>query len=215
MAVINPNLVGGTNITAFLDMIASKASEGTASSPVTANDGYDVIVSGINGHNIFTDYSQHPFASGRAPVVVNHAGLTSTASGRYQFLVKDWLAYKALLSLPDFSPLSQDKWAIRLIKECNAIPAILAGDLDTAIGLCAHIWASLPGNSYGQPESTDAALEAADTAAGGVIGAPAAESVPEPMPVPAATPEGTLAAVEAPVPAPSLVQDVVSFIERI
>ncbi|WP_298214366.1 hypothetical protein [Acidocella sp.] len=56
------------------------------------------------------------------------------------------------LRLPDFSPQSQDWAALHLIRERGAMPAIDAGRLSVAIDLCAAIWASLPGNSYGQPE---------------------------------------------------------------
>ncbi|EMD7474688.1 hypothetical protein VSU40_000628 [Salmonella enterica] len=38
-------------------------SEGTANHPLTKNCGYDVIVTGLDGSpEIFTDYSDHPFA---------------------------------------------------------------------------------------------------------------------------------------------------------
>ena len=43
------------------------------------------------------------------------------------------------------------------------------GNLAAAIGLCAHIWASLPGAGYGQPESEFAALVGAYEASGGTF----------------------------------------------
>ncbi len=59
MPVINTH----QNIAAFLDMLA--VSEGTANHPLTKNRGYDVIVTGLDGKpEIFTDYSDHPFAHG-------------------------------------------------------------------------------------------------------------------------------------------------------
>ena len=54
-------------IAAFLDLIAW--SEGTSISPVSKNDGYDVIVSGVDGKHTFNDYGFHPFAHGRADIV--------------------------------------------------------------------------------------------------------------------------------------------------
>lgn len=49
------------NRKAFGDLLAY--SEGTSTSPATRNNGYDVIVTGIDGKpEIFTDYSDHPFA---------------------------------------------------------------------------------------------------------------------------------------------------------
>lgn len=165
MPTIDPNSAGGVNVCAFMDMIAS--AEGASSSPITKFDGYDVIVTGVNGPNRFDDFSTHPFANGRSSIVVNSRGLTSNASGRYQFMLRDWAHYKASLSLPDFGLMSQDRWCIQLLKERQAIKPILAGDLVTAVGLCSNIWASLPGNSYGQPQRPIDALRAAFILNGG------------------------------------------------
>jgi len=56
-------------VRAFLDLIAE--AEVTSTSAVTKNDGYDIIVNGVDEHEIFTDYSAHPFATGRAPIYVS------------------------------------------------------------------------------------------------------------------------------------------------
>ena len=132
-------------ITAFLSLIAF--SEGTIGG---LDNGYGVIVTGIDGPHSFTDYSDHPFADGRPPIVVNHSGLTSTASGRYQLLLRWWEPYKKELSLPDFSPASQDAVAIQQMRERGAVGYILAGNIQQAIQDCSNIWASFPGNDYGQ-----------------------------------------------------------------
>lgn len=143
--------VTNRNMNAFLHMLA--VSEGTQNHPLTKLDGYDVIVTGIDGKpEVFTDYSDHPFASGRPAKVFSRSGLKSTASGRYQFLVKYWDHYRKALSLPDFGPRSQDKWAIQLIRECGALVDIAAGKIAPAIGKCRSRWASLPGAGYGQRE---------------------------------------------------------------
>ena len=47
MARISESLAGSRNVLAFLDMLAW--SEGTSTSPATAMDGYDVIVTGEIG----------------------------------------------------------------------------------------------------------------------------------------------------------------------
>lgn len=136
-------------IAAFLSLIAW--SEGTSSSPLTKNSGYDVIVSSVDGPEIFTDYSDHPFASGRPAQVIRRVPLlTSTASGRYQLLLHWWNAYKPMLKLEDFSPASQDAVAIRQISERHALDMIEDGNIEGAIEACSNIWASLPGNDYGQ-----------------------------------------------------------------
>lgn len=135
-----------SNLEKFLDLIAF--SEGTSTNPLTVDAGYDVIVSGPGGPEVFTDYSDHPFAD-RPPKKIRE-GLYSTASGRYQLLYRWWVPYKASLGLHDFSPASQDAVAIEQIKESGAIAKIEAGDIQGAIEACANIWASFPGNTYAQ-----------------------------------------------------------------
>lgn len=142
---------------AFLDTIAW--SEGTSTSKLTRNDGYDVIVTGIEGPSVFTDYAQHPFEKGGFVTVrKGPSPIYSTAAGRYQILVRIWRFYKTELMLPDFSPISQDKAALRMIAERGAPPLIEAGDIAGAIQKCANLWASLPGNTYGQGGKTLEAL---------------------------------------------------------
>ena len=157
------------NRTAFLAMIAW--SEGTSRSPATKNAGYDVIVTGADGKpEVFTDYSAHPFAGGRAPKVINKVGLQSTASGRYQVLLRFWLIYQRSLGLPDFSPASQDAVALQMIRECAALPLIDSGDIDVAIKACASRWASLPGANYpGQSMNKAEALTVQYVAFGGTL----------------------------------------------
>jgi muramidase (phage lysozyme) len=130
-------------------------SEGTTTSSITQNDGYDVIVSGVDGPETFTDYSDHPFAHGRPSKLIRpeengRPAIYSSASGRYQIELWIWRAYKPKLGLQDFSPASQDAVAAQLIGECHAIQPILAGDIEKAIELCNSRWASLPGNTDGQ-----------------------------------------------------------------
>jgi len=156
------------NRKAFLDMLA--VSEGTSTSPATMDNGYDVIVTGIDGKpEIFTEYSDHPFNKGRKSKVINSKGLTSNASGRYQHMLKDWAHYRNQLALPDFGPESQDLWAIQLIRERGALPLIDIGNFDLAVARVRNLWASLPGAGYGQHENKIDKLRAAYLAAGGVL----------------------------------------------
>ena len=134
---------------AFCDLIAF--SEGTSTSSITKNSGYDVIVSGIHGPSIFTDYRDHPFAHGGAVTVRTNPLLVSTAAGRYQVLAHYFEVYKTQLHLPDFSPASQDAVAIEQISECNSIHLIEQGNISAALMACSRIWASFPGNDYNQP----------------------------------------------------------------
>lgn len=130
---------------AFLDTIAR--SEGTSTSPWTKNDGFDVIVGGVNSPHIFTDYSRHP---GILVTVREDPLLKSTAAGRYQLLFHYWQAYCKILGLSNFEPLSQNLIAIRQISERGALSLIEAGNIQGAVQKCSNIWASFPGNNYGQ-----------------------------------------------------------------
>ena len=146
MPKISVELAGSRNATAFLDMLAY--AEGTSTSKHTKDDGYDVIVAGLDSPNCFASYADHPMVL----VTVNNKGLKSSAAGRYQQMRKDWLHYKSLLNLPDFGRISQDRLALQHIRECRALPDIHAGRIELAIIKCRNIWASLPGAGYGQRE---------------------------------------------------------------
>ena len=157
-----------TNRKAFLDMLAF--SEGTSTSPITKHNGYDVIVTGADRKpEIFTDFTDHPFNKGRKSKVINSRGLTSNASGRYQFMLKDWEHYRKQLGLKDFGPESQDLWALQLIRERGALPLIDAGKFDEAVSRVRNLWASLPGAGYNQPEHSISKLQLAYTKAGGTF----------------------------------------------
>ena len=110
---------------------------------------------------LFTSYADHPR-------ILNTA-LDSTAAGRYQLLGRYYDAYKLMLDLPDFSPDSQDTIALRQIFESGAADDVINGNFITAMSKVAHIWASLPGATYGQHTNTIAALTEAYTAAGGTL----------------------------------------------
>ncbi|SEM49986.1 Muramidase (phage lambda lysozyme) [Pseudomonas sp. ok272] len=168
MARLSEARAGTRNALAFIDMLAW--AEGTSTSPATAMDGYDVIVTGIdNKPEVFKDFTDHPFAKGRKSKVINSKGLTSNASGRYQQMLRDWPHYKALLKLLDFSPISQDLLALQHVRECRALPDVHAGRIETAIRKCANIWASLPGANYGQRERRLEDLLKQYRLAGGVL----------------------------------------------
>ncbi len=139
-----------SNLNALLDTIAY--AEGTSIHALTKDDGYDVIVSGIDGAEVMTSYIDHPFANGRKSKVINRNGLMSNAAGRYQQMLRDWPHYKKLLNLFDFGPISQDKLAIRHIQESSALLFIEQGKFNECIERIANIWASLPGAGYGQFE---------------------------------------------------------------
>ena len=138
-------------IAAFLDLIAW--SEGTTESTVTKDDGYDVIVSGVDGAHVMSNYQEHPFATGTPPVVVRRGPpeLLSTASGRYQITLETWKEFQKSSRANGFAPATQDLAAYFLLQRRRAIADILAGDIATAIAMCSLEWASFPGSLYGQP----------------------------------------------------------------
>ena len=148
------------NLKAFLDMIA--ASEIGPGLLAVSDNGYNVLVGSVPSKPLlFNSYADHPR-------ILNKA-MNSTAAGRYQILRRYYDAYKQLLGLPDFSPASQDKIAIRMIKEQGALADIEAGRIKTAIAKCSNIWASFPGAKYNQPVNPLPKLLKAYTDAGGTL----------------------------------------------
>ncbi|SEG56178.1 Muramidase (phage lambda lysozyme) [Bryocella elongata] len=148
MAVITAEQAGGAELVAFLDLIAW--SEGSD---------YNVIVTGADGRReIFTDFSEHPFMN-RSPKLIRAANplvagskpLYSDAAGRYQFMRRGWIQLALQLKLGDFSPLSQDRAALELMRERGALRLLGQGRVQEAIAACSNIWASMPGNTYAQP----------------------------------------------------------------
>lgn len=140
------------NLKAFLTMI--QYAEGTY-----GKDGYRKLYGG----SLFSDLSKHP----NTPTT--KWGITSTAAGAYQILSKTWNELQAKLGLPDFSPLSQDKAAIELIRRRKALEDVMAGRWAQAIEKCKKEWASLPGAGYGQNEKNIKNLLAVYKVAGGTI----------------------------------------------
>jgi len=171
------------NLNALLETIAY--AEGTSTSPITKDEGYDVIVSGVDGPEIMTSYVDHPFANGRKSKVINSKGLTSNAAGKYQQMLKDWAHYKKLLGLFDFGPIAQDRLAIQHIRECRALVLIENGDFEGTIERIRNIWASLPGAGYGQREHNFNDLLAVYLSKGGKLWASkqSSASLVQPLPV--------------------------------
>jgi muramidase (phage lysozyme) len=144
-----------SNLQAFLDMIA--VSEGTKN---LGDDGYNVLVGGT----LFDGYADHP----RKVVVLNKM-LRSTAAGRYQILSRYFDVYRRRMKLADFSPTSQDRIAICMIREQDALDDIENGRFGVAVEKCSNIWASLPGAGYKQRQNTLAYLQDVYTKQGGML----------------------------------------------
>ena len=108
------------------------------------DDAYQVMFGGAK----FDSFADHPRQKH------TFGTLTSTAAGAYQFLSRTWDECRDVLGLPDFSPDSQDRAAVFLIKRRGALDDVEAGRITEAINKCGREWASLPGSPYGQPVQT-------------------------------------------------------------
>lgn len=153
------------NLSAFLTMIAvSELGQALIDAPVT-DKGYRVIVGSTPDEpHVFMSYADHP----RTLVWLPRLKVSSTAAGRYQILARIFDSYKKSLYLANFSPASQDKIAVQMIRERHAIAMLEDGDFAGAVHACSNLWASLPGSAAGQHVNKLEDLRAAYTAAGGV-----------------------------------------------
>jgi len=124
-----------------------------------SDNGYNVLLGGT----LFSGYLDHP----RKLISVN--GMTSTAAGRYQILQRYYDAYKVQLHLMDFSPASQDKIALQMVKEVGADVLINDGRFEDAVNRCGARWASLPGSKYNQHTNDMAHLKAFYENVGGTV----------------------------------------------
>lgn len=142
MARLTESEAGGLNVLRFLDLIAF--SEGT-STIKSSDGGYNVLYGG----SLFQGYADHPRRKLTFPI--NGKPVTSTAAGRYQLLARHWDAYRVSLRLVGgFTPENQDRVALQQIRERKALDDIKDGRIQQAIEKCSNIWASFPGNAYGQ-----------------------------------------------------------------
>lgn len=163
------------NAQAFLTLIAW--AEGTEREP----DPYRVC---YGYRHVIRDLSRHPAVPGpdgsrewageRLPDhYCRGAGLNpgcvSTAAGRYQIIRPTWLRCARALGLEDFGPASQDAAALYLIRQRGALDAVREGRIADAVALCRQEWASLPGNTAGQPQRRLGDLIAAYERAGGTL----------------------------------------------
>lgn len=114
-------------IKAFLDIISW--AEGTYSA-----DGYRTHF----GYEKFDDFRDHPRK------VKSADGHDSDAAGKYQAMSFTWDRIAKKIGLKDFSPRSQDLFAIELLKECGAYDLIERGEIEKAIIAASPTWASFP-----------------------------------------------------------------------
>lgn len=123
-----------------------KSAEGTAG---LGEDGYNVLFGG----ETFSGYDDHPRVSKPFTGTDGKSNRT-TAAGAYQFLSRTWDDASKAVGVTDFSPESQDKVAIELIRRRGALDNVLTGDFEGAIEKLGQEWASLPSSPYAQPKRT-------------------------------------------------------------
>ena len=108
---------------------------------------------GERGYSTMFGGGQFDPSKGHPNHVVRSGGYASAAAGAYQFMPDTWNAVSKQLGLADFSPDSQDRAALQLVRNRGVDPTKpLTTD---ALAKLAPEWASLPtaaGKSYyGQP----------------------------------------------------------------
>lgn len=104
---------------------------------------YNTIVGGKQ----FSDFRAHPKVVG-----LRTAEGPSTAAGKYQIVGTTYDEIAPKLGIRDFTPDSQDKIAIELIRRKGALEDVRNGNFDAAIGKLGGTWASLPSSPYSQPK---------------------------------------------------------------
>src|SRR5882724_6016290 len=167
------------NVQAFLTMIARSEGVEGAPDPYRVCYGYPELWA----HTII-DLNYHPhqlrpngtrewpgvkLRDEQCIAVGLHPGCVSTAAGRFQITWGTFDRLQGKIGVPDFTPPSQIDCCIQLVKEVGALELINAGRIDTAIPLCSHLWASLPGNTAKQPQTKFVTLIQSYKDAGGEL----------------------------------------------
>lgn len=143
MATVNyDDLRKNQQVQGFLDILSQ--AEGTYG---RGDNGYNIAFGGRPE----VGYDKHPQKLHNFTQTDGTPNQTS-AAGRYQILAKTYQGLQKQLGTKDFSPETQDKMAIELIRQNGALDNVLTGDYQGAINKLGNIWASLPSSNYAQPK---------------------------------------------------------------
>jgi hypothetical protein len=104
---------------------------------------YNTIVGGSK----FSDFRAHPRVVG----LTTKEG-PSTAAGKYQIVGSTYDDIAPKIGVRDFSPDSQDKIAVELIRRKGALEDVRNGNFQAAVAKLGGTWASLPSSPYSQPK---------------------------------------------------------------
>ena len=129
---VQPQASPEANVKKFLDFLGR--AEGAD---------YNTIVGGSK----FSDFRAHPRIVG-----LRTAEGSSTAAGKYQIVGTTYDEIAPKLGIRDFTPDSQDRIAVELIRRKGALEDVRNGNFDAAIGKLGGTWASLPSSPYSQPK---------------------------------------------------------------
>jgi len=130
--MMQPQATPEANVKKFLDFLGR--AEGAD---------YNTIVGGSK----FSDFRAHPRVVG-----LRTAEGPSTAAGKYQIVGSTYDEVAPKLGIRDFTPDSQDRIAVELIRRKGALEDVRNGNFDAAIGKLGGTWASLPSSPYSQPK---------------------------------------------------------------
>ncbi|MDZ7593219.1 MAG: glycoside hydrolase family 104 protein [Thiobacillus sp.] len=139
MSAVDKSLVNHPNVRAMLRVIRNGES--------SQDDVAYQMLCGQRGA-AFTSFADHPRPALPSPC-------SRGAAGAYQIIIRTWDWVRGEMKLPDFSPASQDLAALGLIAYRGALPAVLAGDVATAVAKLKNEWTSLPGGAENNPLAGD------------------------------------------------------------
>jgi muramidase (phage lysozyme) len=160
---------GEKNLKAFLNMI--RYAEGTnGPNGYAVTFAYKHIIKNFADHPANTgEWTGHPLTAEQCRGAGLNPPCKSTAAGAYQFIRPTWNRLKKALNLPDFTPQSQDRAAIELIRENGSLDLVQSGKFAEAVTKVRKVWASMPGAGYSQPEKSLAKLREVYLKNGGAL----------------------------------------------
>lgn len=135
------DLLSNPNVRKFFDL--TSFTEGTYG---RGDQGYNI---GFGGQT-FDSYAAHPNMRKTFKQTDGKTNVT-TAAGKYQITKTTYDDIAPKLGITDFSPESQDRIALELMRRSGALDKVLAGDFQGAIAKASGTWASFPGSPYPQP----------------------------------------------------------------